>query len=148
SYVSYDTGGATALIPKMQVYIQYDAQGRRIADSGVSLVTSAPLSKIIYNYDNNAILVSRVYYSNYLSAWNRTYRYDYLYDSNNRLLRYSAMYYYLGGFIHNFKDSFEYTGTNTGFTTYTNFYYNSNDQMWVPDFREIHVSNAQSLVDT
>ena len=148
SYVSYDTTGGSALIPKMQVYIQYDAQGKRVADSGVSLITPVPLLKIEYTYDNNDNLISRLYNSFYQGVWNPYFRYDYLYDNSDRLLSFSAQYYDMGGFVNSNKDSFQYTGANLGFTSYANYSWNSNTQSWVPDIREIDVVNAQGLVDT
>jgi hypothetical protein len=148
SYISYDTTGGSALIPKMQVYIQYDAQGNRVLDSGVSLITTVPLQKVVYTYDNNDNLIARIYSSFYQGVWNPYFRYDYLYDNSDRLLSYSAQYYYMGGFVNNYKDSFQYTGTNPGFSTYTNFFWDSNNQSWTPDTREIDIVNAQGLVDT
>jgi|GEM_PF-2072179 len=148
SYITYDTMGGTQLIPKMQFYIHYDAQGRRMLDSGVSLTGPLPQVKVVYTYDNNGNMLSRVYNNLTLGNWTPYFRYDYLYDNSKRLVRFTSGYDFMGSFVYSMKDSFEYTGTGTQVTTFSNFFWNFNDSEWVPDTREIDVYNAQGFVDT
>ena len=143
-----DTFGGTGMIPKTNMYVQYDGQGKRILDSSVSISTGIQLGKRTYLYDVNDNLQEFSSYRFVSGVWQLSFRDIFTYDSQDRVVTEISEGDYGSGFMKQQKDSFAYAGTAVQPVFHSTDIWDDNNGIWDPYEILTYTLNTQSLPDT
>lgn len=143
-----DTFGGTAMIPKSNMHVVYDGQGKRVLDSTVNISTGVQTGKRTYTYDSNDNLQEFSSYRFVSGAWQLSFRDVFTYDSQDRVITETSEGDYGNGFMMQQKDSFAYTGTAVQPVYHLTSIWDDNNSIWDPYEALVYTLNTQSLPDT
>ena len=142
-----DTFGGTALQLKNTIYIEYDAQGKRIKDSTILTASNTVVSRSFYAYDVSGNLTDFSSFSFRNGTWELTMRNTFTYDVQNRLLTEAREGDYGSGFMKYSKDSFAYSGNNIEPNFHGTFFWDNNNALWLPYERFVYTFGSNGFHD-
>ncbi len=134
-------------IPEAIMYMTYNAQNKRIADSTFDLIKNKSEYKRAYTYNTTGNITSFKSYYFQNNNWMQTYEAIYSYDGNDRLVV-SHISYLLGATLYQTKDSFAYIGTNTQPYYEVEINWDNGLLQWIPNEAYTYQYNTAGLVDT
>lgn len=134
-------------IPKTIVYMTYNAQNKRIADSTFDLIKNKSEFKRNYTYNTAGNITSFKSYQFQNNNWVQTYEAIYSYDGSDRLILSHASYT-INSTLYQSKDSFAYIGTNTKPYYEVDMTWDNGLSQWVPGDAYIYQYNTAGFIDT
>lgn len=144
---SSDSFVNNTFIPEATMYMTYDAQNKRMADSTFDLIKNKSEFKRTYTYNAAGNIASFTSYRFQNNNWEQTYETIYSYDTSDRLVL-SHIRYTLGSTLYQTKDSFAYMGANTQPYYEVEINWDNGLAQWVPYDAYTYQYNTAGLVDT
>lgn len=151
---TYQRNAVTNIWDSSQVRkLTYNSSGLILSDSTFERSPGAAVWTLSasMNYQHNAQgkLVQYMSSQRYGSAWVNDFRITNLFDaSGNKVVTTTLEYNYGSGLVNSYRDSFEYSGTQTNFNTCIQQGWDTVSGSWVKYNKYERHYNNQSLVDT
>jgi len=134
-------------IPQQIIYMTYNAQNKRTADSTFDLIKNKSEYKRKYTYNAAGNITSFKAYQFQNNNWVQTYEAIYSFDGSDRLILNNTSYT-LGTTLYQKKDSFAYIGTNTKPYYEASFSWDAGLSLWQAEDAYTHYYNTAGLIDT
>lgn len=134
-------------IPQTIVYMTYNAQNKRIADSTFDLIKNKSEFKRNYTYNTAGNITSFKSYQFQNNNWVQTYEAIYSYDGSDRLIVSHASYT-INSTLNQSKDSFAYIGTNTKPYYEVDMTWDNGLSQWIPGNAYTYQYTTTGLIDT
>lgn len=136
-----------SITPYSELYILYDAKGRRGYDYTIASNTGDTTARSYFAYDaNDNLLVVETHNKNAANTWYVNYQLKNTYDNNNRIIK-STTKYSTGGVLSNaYQDTFSYNGAARYPSYHRQDFWASFS--WMPESLEVAHLNTQNLPDS